>query len=90
MSHNVGKTWWPGSLPGEIRSHDEKPLKRHLTSVASISKQLADLYGINVDTDLLTVVGWTHDLGKVHPTFQAYLKGTPATSSIRALSVFLL
>lgn len=77
MSHNVGKTWWPGSLPGEIRSHDDKQLKQHLTSVASISKQLTDLHGINVDTDLLTVVGWTHDLGKVHPTFQAYLEGAP-------------
>lgn len=75
MSRNVGKMWWPGSLPGDLKSHDDKLLKEHLQNVASISRQLAEINKIDVDTDLLEFVGWTHDLGKVHPTFQAYLEG---------------
>ncbi len=75
MSRNVGKIWWLGSLPGDLKSHDDKLLKEHLQNVASVSKQLAEIHEIDVDTDLLEVVGWTHDLGKVHPTFQSYLEG---------------
>ena len=87
MSRNAEKMWSPGSLPGNLKSHDDKLLKQHLQNVASISKRLAEVHSIEVDIDLLQIVGWTHDLGKVHPTFR-YLEG--ASQLVSRPSSYLL
>ncbi len=91
MSQSAGKMWSPGSLPGNLKSHDGKRLKDHLQNVASLSKKLAVMYGIDVDLKLLEAIGWTHDLAKVHPAFQAYLKGaTTRVEHSRPSSFFTL
>lgn len=75
MSQGAERTWSPGSLHGSLKSHDKKLLKDHLRNVSSIAEQLAAAHDTNIDKELLKYVGWTHDLGKVHPQFQAYLRG---------------
>jgi len=69
--------WLPGSLPGDLKSHEKKRLSDHLQNVAETAKHLAQAHGIDVDEKALEAIGWTHDLGKVHPKFQAYLDGAP-------------
>ncbi|AQS58405.1 hypothetical protein B0537_04450 [Desulforamulus ferrireducens] len=62
-----------GFLPGDLKSHPEKELAVHLRGVADISQFLAQRYKLPVDVSLLIQIALTHDVGKAHPDFQAYL-----------------
>lgn len=73
MSQDVEKMWSLGFLPGELRSHPGKRLKDHLQNVAVLSEKLAKIYELPIETKLLKGMALTHDLGKAHPDFQAYL-----------------
>ncbi len=92
MLRGVGTaTWSPGSLNGDLKSHENKKLKDHLQGVVCIAKDIAAACGIGIDPRLLESVGWTHDLAKVHPAFQCYLRGgTTRVEHSRPSSYFTL
>lgn len=73
MSRDVEMIWSLGFLNGELRSHPHKKLVDHLRGVAVLSEGLAEAYSLPVDKSLIKCVAITHDLGKAHLDFQAYL-----------------
>lgn len=73
MSHGAEKILSLGFLHGDLRSHPHKKLAAHLNGVAAISERLAETYELPVNKSLLKQIAITHDLGKAHPDFQAYL-----------------
>jgi CRISPR-associated endonuclease/helicase Cas3 len=75
-----------GSLPGELRtfleavpsdlkSHPGKSLRQHLRGVWALSKALQEHLSLPVNSASLRLAALTHDTGKAHPRFQAYLAG---------------
>jgi CRISPR-associated endonuclease/helicase Cas3 len=62
-----------GSLLGNTESHPGKLLTKHLEGVAELMMMLAKQAGIRIEPELLLSVALTHDIGKVHADFQAYL-----------------
>ncbi len=58
--------------PG-FKSHPNKALRVHLLGVWQLSHTLKTYLKLPLDADLLKLVSLTHDIGKAHPGFQAYL-----------------
>lgn len=73
MSHDVERIWSLGFLNGELRSHPDRKLIDHLLGVTKLSEILVQAYNLPVDQKLVKGLSLTHDLGKAHPDFQAYL-----------------
>mgnify|MGYP000895704532 CR=1 FL=1 len=64
-----------GSLLGNKKSHPEKLLIDHLRNVSEFALTLADYQKLDLDTNLLSAITLTHDIGKVHSKFQKLLDG---------------
>jgi len=64
-----------GSLPGDLQSHPGKPLKVHLQNTENFMSALLERYHISLDPILISTLGFTHDIAKMDPLFQAYLNG---------------
>lgn len=66
---------WRSSIPGEAESHPGKPLVRHLEGTERLARTLAERQGLpEEDRHGLSEAALSHDLGKLDPDFQAYLR----------------
>ena len=66
---------WRSSIPGEAESHPGKPLRCHLEGTERLARALAERQGVpEADRRSLSEAALSHDLGKLDPDFQAYLR----------------
>ena len=77
MSQGAERTWSPGSLSGDIRSHPDRLLRDHLDGTYLLMSDISAYHGLEdiVPDDVLEAAGITHDLGKCHKLFQEHLDG---------------
>lgn len=61
------------AIDPRLRSHPNKALRRHLLGVWQLSYTLQTRLNLPLELDLLKLASLTHDIGKAHPGFQAYL-----------------
>jgi CRISPR-associated endonuclease/helicase Cas3 len=61
------------AIDPRLRSHPNKSLRSHLLGVWQLAHALQTHLKLPLEVDLLQLASLTHDIGKAHPGFQAYL-----------------